>query len=47
MFDAKKKKLVWHAYGQTDLYGSNQGGDKIDKAVSEILKRYTIDSEAK
>ena len=40
--DTKKRELVWHAYGQTDLYGSRRGGfsTRVDAAVSEILEGY-------
>jgi hypothetical protein len=40
VFDAKKKKLVWHAYGQTDLYGSEDHTREVDSAVQSILKEF-------
>jgi hypothetical protein len=49
VFDAKKKKLVWHAYGQTNLYGSDPGrsSQKVDEAVSEILKGFPPEPKSK
>jgi hypothetical protein len=41
LFDAKSKKLVWHAYGQTKIYGSdNADSAKVDGAVADILKKF-------
>jgi hypothetical protein len=41
VIDAKKKKLIWHSYGQTDLYGSGGGtSSQVDNAVNEILKGF-------
>lgn len=40
IFDAGQKKLVFHAYGQTDLYGSSDYTNKVDSAVQQILKGF-------
>jgi hypothetical protein len=42
VFDVEQKKLIWHAYGQTDIYGQpgSSGSDKVDDAVKQILKQY-------
>jgi hypothetical protein len=42
VFDAKTKKMIWHAYGQTDIYGSGdgKGAAKVDGAIDSILKNF-------
>jgi len=49
VYDVEKKELVWHAYGQTELYGRSKGGSAtmVDKAVSAILKGYPPEPESK
>jgi hypothetical protein len=41
VFDASKRQLVWHAYGQTNIYGSQTDNyGKVDDAVEQILKKF-------
>jgi len=46
VFDKAQKKLIWHAYGQTDIYGTPGAGkgDTVDEAVMQILKEYPSNS---
>jgi hypothetical protein len=43
IFDARKRKLIWHAYGQTRLFGSSKAdkaNQKVDAVVAAILKKF-------
>jgi hypothetical protein len=40
IFDAKTKKLIWHAYSQTNLYGSSNHSNQVDGVVKSILKKF-------
>ena len=41
LFDTEKHQLVWHGYGQTNIYGSQTDNyGKVDEAVEQILKEF-------
>jgi hypothetical protein len=42
VFERKAKKLVWHAYGQTNLYGNNNADRRVDDAIRAIMKDFPI-----
>jgi len=50
IFDAEQSKLIWHSYGQTDLYGSQSAKSSeknVDAAVKAILKDFPPGSSKK
>lgn len=40
IFDAHKKSLIWHAYGQTNIYGHGDHSSQVDPAVQSILEGF-------
>lgn len=40
IFDANKRKLVWHGWGTAKIFESDASGKLVPRAVEKILKQY-------